>query len=538
VPRVKTSGGRLLVLGFTGVLVLSSLVVLAVKNLGYTGIWWDETAQFWVSQGLGNYSPPFAAPRGVRDVVRMNRAENLDPGGFSVLLHFWSAHSRGLKWVRGLPFAFYLLGAASLGLLGWRLTRSAHFALAASAVPFFYPAALYFGFEIRAYSMEMAGVAIGVLALVHALEKPSVGRASLLGVTCAAFLTSRYSFVLFAAVLSFVFWRASGRHPDGRVTRWPQRLAVLLPVLLSAAAVWWITLRHQLWAEMAGGWLGIVSPAYTRGSVLGHGANDLDLVWRNLFSPAALPLTACALFVALPRRRLYATMQGLPEAAELNRVRTVFTPLYAVILGTQALSIVASLLGAYPWDIASRWSAYLVMVSALAVIVLGAEIVVSLRVVLPGQAGPRSWEGVALTGTAVAFLVVAGGWFQALSYRQTVDPRHGTNVALQVDRLPVASLPDGGVFVAFYEIPALRYLYEYGPYAGRSEYPKTYRFERRPEYRDNAPIDAGREGITFVVSNWPLPRARARFPGFTLRAVAPDESRLLAVACAGRPDGP
>jgi len=528
---VKTSRVRWLVLGLTGALVLSNLVVLAVNNLGYTGMWWDETAQFWVSQGLGNYSPPFAKLRGVRDVVRMNRAENLDPGGFSLLLHFWSAHGRGLKWLRGLPFAFYLLGAASLGLLGWRLTRSAHFALAASAVPLLYPAALYFSFEIRAYSMEMTGVAIGALALVHAMEKPSWTRASLLGVTCAAFLTSRYSFVLFTAALCFVFWRASARRLDRRVTRVQNLLAVLLPVFLAAAAVWWITLRHQLWAEMAGGWLGVVSPVYTRASVLGHGANDLDLLWRNLFSPPALPITACALVVALPRRRVYARLQDSPQAAELNRLRSVFTSLYAVILGTQVLSIFASLLGAYPWDIASRWSAYLVMVSALSVIVLGAEFVVVLRAVLSGRAGACWPEGLARrAGGAVAFLVVAVGWFQAISYRQTVESPHGTDLALQIDRLPLASLSDRSVFVAFYEVPVLRYLYEYGPYSGRSEYPEKYRFETQSEWRDKVPIDARGEGIAFVVSNLPFAKARARFPGSMLRGVGPEGSRLLAVA--------
>jgi hypothetical protein len=356
---------RWLVLGLTGALVLSYLVVLAVNNLGYTGMWWDETAQFWVSQGLGNYSPPFAKPRSVRDVVRMNRAENLDPGGFSLLLHFWSAYGKGLKCLRGLSFAFFLLGAASLGLLGWRLTRSAPFALA----------------------------------------------------------------------------------------------------------------------------------------------------------------------VALPRRRVYARLQGSPQAAELNRLRSVFASLCAVILGTQVLSIFASLLGAYPWDIASRWSAYLLMVSALSVIVLGAEVVAVLRVVLSGRAGVRSSEGLARrAGGAVALLVVAAGSLHAISYRQTVEGSHGTNVARQVDRLPLASLSDRSVFVAFYEVPVVRYLYEYGPYSGRSEYPGKYRFERRSEWRDNAPIDARGEGIAFVVSNLPFAKARARFPGSTLRVVGPEGSRLLAVA--------
>ena len=171
IGSMKTVTTRAMICGLFAAFLLSSLIILARNNLKYTGMWWDEAAQFWVSQGLSNYAQPFAAPRGVRDVIRMNNSENLDPGGFSLLLHFWTRAGKGLKWLRSLPFLFFVLGAASLGLLGWRLNHSITFALGASAVTLLYRGALYFGFEIRAYSMEMAGVAVGTLLLVHALEK-------------------------------------------------------------------------------------------------------------------------------------------------------------------------------------------------------------------------------------------------------------------------------------------------------------------------------------------------------------------------------
>jgi hypothetical protein len=189
---------------------LAGIVVFAANNLGYRGLWWDEAAQFWVSQGLSSYSSPFSPPRGVRDVVRMNCLENLDPGGFSALLHLWGAGGRGLEWLRTLPLAAFVVGSLALGVLGWRLTRSALFAAAACAAASLFPAMLYFALEIRAYSMEMAGVAVGALALEYFHERPSAPRALLLGSISAGFLTSRYSFLFAALTLAaLVYWTSA-----------------------------------------------------------------------------------------------------------------------------------------------------------------------------------------------------------------------------------------------------------------------------------------------------------------------------------------
>ncbi len=518
-------------LAIAAVLLASGVAALGVHNLRYPGMWWDESAQFWVSQGLSNYSPPFAAPRGWRDVIRSNRYENLDPGGFSLLLHFWTVAGRGLGWLRAFSLAFYVLGTAALGVLGWRLTRSAVFALAAAAAPSLYPAALYFGFEIRAYGMEMAGVAAGALALAWALEKPSPARALLLGLTCAAFVGSRYSFAMVAAALAGAYAVAVLRRGVGAASARRQLVALLLPVCAAAAMAWWVTLRHQLWPDMTAGPLGLSSPAYTRASVLGHGADDIALLWRNLFSLPALPLTACAVHVAFFRRWAYGRLPSMPDAAASGPSRAVFASLHAAILGTQALSAAASLLGLYPWDIASRWSAYLVMLSALAAVLVGAELVALGRGALARSlngGGPRRLAR--RIGAAAALLVVAAGWCHAREYRYAVAGPRRTNLAPQIEALPAASLRDSSVLVAFYQVPALRYLYEFGPYAGRGEYPRIFRFETESEWRRQAPFAAAADGIAFVVSAWTIDEARARVPGVRLSPVGPAAGGLLAVA--------
>ena len=203
----------------------------------------------------------------------------------------------------------------------------------------------------------------------------------------------------------------------------------------------------------------------------------------------------------------------------------------APIVGIQAASIAASALGLYPWDIASRWSAYLVGLSAVAVVVLAAEAHSLLRAWRP--AGPHGGFLVrhrAPLGASAVVLVVIAGSCNAATHRQTVERPHRTDVALQLDRLPREALRERSVFVAYYEVPMVRYLYEYGPDRGHPEYPRLFRFETAPEWQKKAPIAARAERIAFIVSALPLAEAQARFPGATVRPFGPAGSRLLAVS--------
>jgi hypothetical protein len=509
-------------------LLLSSAAALAVHNLGYTGMWWDEAAQFWISQGLGNYAPPFAERRGLRDVLRMNRLENLDPGGFSILLHAWTGFGRGLMTLRALPLVFFALGAVAFGFLGWRLSRSALFALATSAVPPLYPAVLYFGLEVRAYSMEMAGLAIGALILLLVQQRPSAGRASIFGLSCAAFLTARYSFIFITLALAGALWLGCVRRLP-RIMRIRAMLAFFLPVFVAGLGIWYVTLGHQLAKGMRSGPVGIASPTYTRDAVLGTTDDLPALLRRGLLSPEALPITVCALVVLVFRRRAYASLEAGPDDAESARSRETFSMLYVLILGLQAISFAASAVGMYPWDITTRWSAYLVMLSALSAIVLAAE---ARMLVLAGLARRETSGGsgrnLRRLGAGLGALVVIAASAHMMLHRQSVEGPHRTDVALQLDRLP-PGLREHSVFVAFYEVPMVRYLYEYGPYQGRSGYPETFRFDTFAQWRAKVPLRGRQDGIEFIVSALPITEAQTRFPGSTLRPFGPDGSRLLAV---------
>jgi hypothetical protein len=94
--------------------------------------------------------------------------------------------------------AFFLVGLGAMGRLGWLWRRSLLFALFSAAVPLAYPLILYHATELRAYSMEFAGVAIGCL-LLQGLPRASNRRLVATGTVFGLFMGSRYSYAIFVA---------------------------------------------------------------------------------------------------------------------------------------------------------------------------------------------------------------------------------------------------------------------------------------------------------------------------------------------------
>jgi hypothetical protein len=495
-------------------LLLFALVMLAVHNLGYPGIWYDEAAQIWVSQGLHQYSEVHERLKGWRDVMRMNRFGNLDPGGYSLLLHAWAWIDRGLVWFRLFPFLFFLLTVAVLARHAWELTGSRAAALVSGFMPLAFTQVLYFAFEIRAYSMEVAGVVAVGYVLHRAVRAPSLGNHVALGVVCAVFLGSRYSFVVvvLAAVLALVsvrVWRL------GRLRDEIENLAgLLVPILNSGAMIYRFTLRHHLAGGLgatAGSPGAIQAPQYVKAWVLRGQppATAAAVLWENLASPAALPVTLAVAGLAVwPLARRWPWMQRWPGACS-------FPAVAIMALLAQLISAALSARGAYPWHFGQKWSLYLHGISMLCLLYLGAA----------AWWSARRWRRAPLLAVAV-LLVAAFLAVQAATYRRT----HWADLAPALERLETMSPASGSVLVTHYEIPTVRYLYELGPFRGDGRYPAVFRFERRAEWDARSPIDARAECLDYVVSPAPLGVLAARIPGVRLtRVPGPIPPYLIAI---------
>ena len=494
VDRGTVRGPRVVSAALTVTLV-GALLLFAHGNVAYTGLWFDEAVQFWISQGSPPFAPPHPPPGGIVDVVRQNGRHNLDPGGFSLLLHIWMKLGRSPTWLRILPLAFLLAGLGAMARLGWVWRRSPLFSLFSAAVPLAYPLILYHATEVRAYSMEFAGVAIGCL-LLQGLPGASASRLAATGALLGAFMGSRYSYTIFvgAACLTLGEGSLSGRSGDEPAR--PRRyLALALPIAVTAGLVAVLGLWPQQWRMIRyehGALIRYLDPATAAGKTVGQLGWALS---KNLLSLPALPLTVAALVALIPARcRGGAGRLGfgaVPESKAMYRLA-----LWALVLS-------ALLWRWHPWDLGQKWSLYLHALSAVVVVRLVADMVDWLE----SRAVPRRPAHVAWT--VVAVIAVA-----ALSVNAAVHRRvHKNDLTAVLRYLDGLSLAEGSVAVSPHPYPTLRYLYEHGPFAGRPHYPGAFRLPHR-----NGPKPLIGMGVTHVITYEKPEVLEKMHPGFTVRA--------------------
>jgi len=441
--------------------LLGALLQFARGNLPYTGLWYDEAVQFWISRGTDPFGPPGTPPGGVVAVVRTNGRANLDPGGFSLLLHGWSRFGQDIVWLRALPFGFFLAGLGALARLGWLWRPSLAFALFSAAVPLAYPLLLYHATEVRAYSMEFAGVTIGCLLIQRLGPEASLRRLAVSGAALGFFMGSRYSYAIFVGAVGLAFGPTllCRRAGDGEA-RLRRYLALVLPLVVSAAILLVLLLGLQRWRPTyhGGALIRYLEPATAAGKTVGQ------LGWalvKNLLSLPALPLTVASLVTLIPARwRGGAGRLGIgavPESRAMYRLA-----LWALVLS-------AGLWRWHPWDVGQKWSLYLHALSAVVVVRLAADVLGWLESRAdPGRPAHVTW-------TVVAVIAIG-----ALSVNAAVHRRvHANDLTAALRHLDGLSLADGSVAVRPHPYPVLRYLYEHGPFAGRPHYPGAFRLPHR-----------------------------------------------------------
>ena len=143
-----------------------------------------------------------AKVNGLKEVIDNNKYYNLDPGGFGILLHFWSYVSNHHVWLRLLPFLFFIGIVLSFVYLSFLWLKDLNVALLMGFIPIFTPIVLSMGFELRAYSMECMGTIISIVALERLKNKLTNKHLFLWGCVFSFFMTSRYSEILVIFIVS------------------------------------------------------------------------------------------------------------------------------------------------------------------------------------------------------------------------------------------------------------------------------------------------------------------------------------------------
>jgi len=250
-------------------------------------------------------------------------------------------------------------------------------------------------------------------------------------------------------------------------------------------------------------------------------AGILQFFQINFLSITAIPLTIAIVvfFVIRPivRNRFFTDSAGQDN-------RPDFRPFYWLILTCQVLSCFLSAVGFTPWYITKMWSLYLVALSMIAVLLLVSEIVWFFRrheqrVSIHIMSYLRPMVLIAL----LVMVVVLSR--HAASYRHV----HRVDLGSAIDYLENLDLPDRSVFVAFYQVPIVRYLYEYGPYREGNCYPRVFWFETKAEWEESLAINAAGKGFLYFLTAQRPEEISQRLPHSKARLIEGVSKHLLKV---------
>jgi len=225
-------------------IVLISISIFIFGNLNNRNFWFDESGQIWMSLGLNHFTSPFSEPGNLKDVYLNNNNYNLDPGGFSYLLHFWMSLGDSPVFLRILPLLFSLgVLALSWCLLKTNFTRS-RLAILFPLVYLGSPLFVHYSFELRAYSFEML-VALSALTLAIQSKKILESSASsfAVGLWFAFGLSSRYSSI-FPVALAIAFVAFDTIRSNQKKTYLNLSL-IVAPIFLSAVLIFIYVLSKQ-----------------------------------------------------------------------------------------------------------------------------------------------------------------------------------------------------------------------------------------------------------------------------------------------------
>jgi len=222
-------------------ILLISLLVYAGLNIVQPYLWYDEAVQFWIGKGLNPDSPSFSTPGNFADVFENNRYYNLDPGGFSLLLHAWSAISNQVVWLRLLPFLFFIASVAVAMYSAWILTGQRHWAFLAGFIPFLIANWIHMSVELRAYSMEGLGTMLCIAGLLHLQQALNMKRLLAWSLVFCFFMSSRYTEVIMVAITSVYVLYLIYMHTANIKQVVLYSLVYALPLCLTVAGIYvWV----------------------------------------------------------------------------------------------------------------------------------------------------------------------------------------------------------------------------------------------------------------------------------------------------------
>lgn len=231
------------------ILIYAFCLLQLGRNLSFDTLTYDEAGQFFISKGLNHYSEPYSTSGSIADVIHQNTQFNQDPGGFSILLHYWSEISDSIVWLRMLPFIFFIGAICFTCLTVFKITKHKLISSIAGLLLF----ALWGGhipYELRPYSMELCGMAYGLWLIFYIRSSHKLTKTALLfySLVLSLFITARYTIIMFAGVYTLFILQSilNNKHREPCLKeRLKACTCFSIPLLCSVAYSYFFALRIQ-----------------------------------------------------------------------------------------------------------------------------------------------------------------------------------------------------------------------------------------------------------------------------------------------------
>jgi hypothetical protein len=412
--------------------VVCLLIVLAVgSNLSSPHFWFDEAGQYWIAMGQYHFAAAHSPAGSLHDVWEHSKSSIADPGGFTLLLRFWSEQfGSGPVVLRLLPALFGAIFFTLIFVWCGRNALPIYVSCAISAFMLTFPNLMEKLVELRPYSMELCGVLALGMATLTFLERPTRFTLAAWILVDLLFLLSRYSFVIYSlAACSLLIYRFSSLRSH--------RLLIATAVGASFAwmvAIYFFMLRYQSAT--------VVPPPYVEQYMIGHHFERMPVIFKHNFLTRGTfgkTIFLGALLAVLLAKKSRA--RGLFPIQPHQIFR--FANLAFFILAADAIWLVLSLAGRMPWDALQRWSLSEQGLTALAIPAL-------LGLLRPVVLAATPWSNRALSLTAVLVACLAlcvASLPMAMRYNRNnfvtedlvdafsvVDCHHGDQVDIILDR--------------------------------------------------------------------------------------------------------
>lgn len=442
---------------------------LAVNNLSNPNFWFDESGQFWMAKGLNHRSVPYSKEGGVREVINENKISNQDPGGFTLLLHFWTINNNSPFHLRLLPYLFYIGMTTFLSLSVWYWTKSVTLALLCLiTTPLLKGMMLDYGFELRAYSMECMGLTTTIYIVNRLINSKSNFLFLLLVFCLSVFTTSRYSFIVVVAATFLLLGIYQFKYI---LSRW----YYVTPLIVTIFGVYFLTYRFQFSS--------LTPPTYVIPVSLFQVSitRAFDILIKN-----ATSFNGIWMFVS---PTIYFTFFWFGMSRYLNKnfkIISIFSIFYNLIL------IVLSILGKYPWYIEVRWNIGMHVVNLICMWSIIGQFYTLLN-------SYQTKNSLSKYSPLVLLLCVVIGAkpiiFLARKYthyfRNSYDSIYSNLSNPKLDEFK-----DSKLYISYNASPTWRYLNEYGPLKGNLNYPNNEIYETGEEYFKSSPI---KEDVTYMI---------------------------------------